>query len=120
MNWKSEVKYYDNPVENSSQEGGLLFPGPGSGAAVSIAETISEKTQIRAIQQKAREKIAEEKATFDTSLPPATGWEFAGQLYPRIPFPWEVCPATLLKVSKNLAGLAPPHHTLSLGRLFAW
>jgi hypothetical protein len=46
--------------------------------------------RLGAIQQKVREKIAEEKATFDTSLPPATGWEFAGQLYPRIPFPWEV------------------------------
>ena len=102
MNWKSEVKYYDNPIENSSQEGGLLFPGPGSGAAVSIAETISEKTQIGAIQQKARERIAEEKATFDTSLPPATGWEFAGQLYPRIPFPWEVLPGEIAESLQKL------------------
>jgi len=52
----------------------LFFPGPGSGAAVSIAETISEKTQIGAIQQKAREKIAEEKAIFGTSLPPASAY----------------------------------------------
>jgi hypothetical protein len=102
MNWKSEVKYYDNPIENSSQEGGLLFPGPGSGAAVSIAETISEKTQIGAIQKKAREKIAEEKATFDTSLPPATDWEFAGQLYPRIPFPWEVLPSDIAESLQKL------------------
>lgn len=31
--------------------------------------------------------------------------------------PGKCCLATLLKVSKNLAGLAPPHHTLFLGRL---
>lgn len=47
---------------------------------------------IEAIQQEAREKIAEEKAAFDKPSAPPNGWEFASQMFPRVPYPWEVLP----------------------------
>jgi len=48
---------------------------------------------VEEIQQEARKKIAEEKTAFEKKPDaPHTGWDFAGQMFPRIPFPWEVLP----------------------------
>jgi hypothetical protein len=57
-----------------------------------------------AIQQEARKKIAEEKAAFGKEpTAPRTGWDFASQTLPRIPFPWEGLPS---KVADSLQQLA--------------
>jgi hypothetical protein len=54
---------------------------------------MSEFGAAEEIHQKARKKIAEEQATFDKNpTGPHTGWDFASQMFPRIPFPWEVLP----------------------------
>jgi hypothetical protein len=55
------------------------------------------------IQQKARKKIAEERANFEMKLtPPQTVWDFSGQMFPRISFPWEVLPGGLADSLRQL------------------
>lgn len=57
---------------------------------------MSELGEVDAIQQEARKRIAEEKAAFDKEpAAPHAGWDFASQMFPRIPFPWEVLPGDL-------------------------
>ena len=57
---------------------------------------MSDLGAVEAIKQEARKKIAEEKAAFDKRpAAPHTGWDFAIQMFPRIPFPWEVLPGDI-------------------------
>ncbi|MGQ9689400.1 MAG: DUF3987 domain-containing protein [Desulfobaccales bacterium] len=57
---------------------------------------MSDPGMAEEIQQQARKKISEEKAAFgEKTTAPRTAWDFAGQMFPRLPFPWEVFPVAV-------------------------
>lgn len=54
---------------------------------------MSDPGMAEEIQQQARKKISEEEAAFgEKTTAPRTAWDFASQMFPRLPFPWEVLP----------------------------
>ncbi len=65
---------------------------------------MSDLGAVEAIQQEARKKIAKEKAVFNTkTIDHYTEWDFAGRMFPRIPFPWDVLPGSVADSLEQLA-----------------
>lgn len=65
---------------------------------------MSDLEAVERIQQETRKKIAEEKAVFDKKpTGPHTEWDFAIEMFPRIPFPWKVLPSSVADSLQQLA-----------------